>query len=96
MMWGDGWGDSWGSGWGAAGGVIMAVVMLAVLALIIVGIILLVRGLTRQDHVQPGPPQSAPPGLGSKTALQVLEERYARGEIQREEFLQRKQDLLGG
>ncbi|HEY4123422.1 MAG TPA: SHOCT domain-containing protein [Rhizomicrobium sp.] len=26
-------------------------------------------------------------------ALQILEERYARGEIQREEYLQKKQDL---
>jgi putative membrane protein len=74
----------------------MMVVMLAVVALIVVGIILLVRGLSRQDQVQPGPPQGPPPASGSKTAIQVLEERYARGEIGREEFVQRKQDLLGG
>lgn len=90
MMWG---GDN---GWGGAGGAVMAVVMLAVLVLIIVGIIFLVRGLTRHDYYQPGPPQGPPPGPSSRGALQVLEERYARGEIQREEFLQRKQDLLGG
>lgn len=75
----------------------MVVVMLAVLALIVIGIVLLVRGLTRHDHVQPGPSQGPPPpSTGSKIALQVLEERYARGDIQREEFLQRKQDILGG
>jgi putative membrane protein len=27
--------------------------------------------------------------------LDVLEERYARGEINREEYLQKKQDILG-
>ncbi|OFW57703.1 MAG: hypothetical protein A2133_08690 [Actinobacteria bacterium RBG_16_64_13] len=89
MMWG------WDNGWGA-GEVVMLVVMLAVLALIVVGIVLLVRGLTRHDQVQPGSPPQPVSGPNSGRALQVLEERYARGEIQREEFLQRKQDLLGG
>jgi putative membrane protein len=89
MMWG------WGDGWGGAGMALMWLVMLAVLALIVVGIVLLVRGLTRHDQVQPGPPQGPPGGPSKSSALQVLEERYARGEIQREEFLQRKQDLGG-
>jgi putative membrane protein len=90
MMWGG------GNGWGGAGGAIMVVVILAVLALLVVGIILLVRGLTRHDHVQAGSPQGPPPGPSKGGAMQALEERYARGEIRREEFLQRKQDLLGG
>jgi putative membrane protein len=92
MMWG------WGDGWGGAGRAVMVIIMLAILALIVAGIILLVRGLNRHDQAQQGPPQGQerPPDAGSGSALRVLEERYARGEIQREEFLQRKQDLLGG
>ena len=92
MMW-DG-----GFGMGGVGGVIGLVIMLAVLALIVVGVVFLARGLSgRQDHGQSGQPQGPPPvGPAPKAALQVLEERYARGEIDREEFLQRKQDLLGG
>jgi putative membrane protein len=92
MMWG------WGNGMGGAGGVVGIVVMLAVLALIVVGIVLLVRGLTgRHYYSEAGRSPEAPPvGTASKGALQVLEDRYARGDIDREEFLQRKQDLLGG
>jgi len=90
MMWG------WNDGWGGAGAAVMVVIMLAVLALIVVGIVFLVRGLTRHDQVQAAPPQQPVAGPSGGRALQVLEERYARGEIQREEFVQRKQDLLGG
>ncbi|MHB1345543.1 MAG: SHOCT domain-containing protein [Thermoleophilia bacterium] len=32
---------------------------------------------------------------GGSEALRILEERYARGDIEREEFLQRKADLGG-
>ena len=88
MMWNDGWGMG-------AGGVIWIVVMLAVLALIVVGIVLLVRGLSgRHYHGQVGYPQGPPSGSpGSRSALQILEERYARGDIDREEFQKRKADL---
>jgi putative membrane protein len=39
-----------------------------------------------------GPTSSAPE---STAALQILEERYARGEISREEYLRTKEDLHG-
>jgi putative membrane protein len=90
MMWG------WGNGWDGGGAPAMIVIVLAALALIVVGIILLFRGLSRQQHAGSVWTQAPPTGSAPKSALQVLEERYARGEIDREEFLQRKQDLLGG
>ena len=89
MMWG------WGNGWGGAGEAVMIVFLLAVLALIVVGIVLLVRGVSRHDYSQPSPPPGHPTGPAGRSSLQILEERYARGEIDREEFLQRKQDLSG-
>ena len=36
-----------------------------------------------------------PPQPGRSEALAILEARYARGEIQRDEYLQKKQDLNG-
>ena len=36
-----------------------------------------------------------PPPKGGSGALATLEERYARGEIQRDEYLQKKHDLGG-
>lgn len=88
MMWNDGWGMG-------AGGVIWIVIMLAVLALIVVGVVLLIRGLSgRQEYGQAGYTQGPPPGSpGPTSALQILEERYARGDIDQEEFLKRKADL---
>jgi putative membrane protein len=52
--------------------------------ILVVGIILLVRLLRRE------PQAGAPP---AETALDVLKKRYARGEIGKDEFEQKKRDI---
>jgi putative membrane protein len=53
-----------------------------------VAIIVLIVALFRGRRSYPYPDYRA-----RSQALQILEERYARGEIQRDEYLQKKQDL---
>jgi putative membrane protein len=86
---------SWGMGSGMAGGYGMglfgSIFMVGFWVLILAGLFLVVKWLVkgaRGGHV--GPMQS---GSG---ALEILEERYARGEIDRVEFEQKKRDLRGG
>jgi putative membrane protein len=67
--------------WGA-GGVVMMVMMLAFWALVIAGVVLGIRWIIHQG-----------PGSRSDSALAILRQRYARGEINREEFETKKRDL---
>lgn len=63
---------------------------LLILALVIAGIVALVRSAYGSGmHGIYGNGRSRSPGLD------VLEERYAKGEIQRDEYLQKKRDLGG-
>jgi putative membrane protein len=69
------------NGWGMGFGFIFWVLILAA---IVGGIVWLVRaqplaGSQRRD--------------GRSTGLELLEERYARGEISRDEYLQKKRDI---
>lgn len=58
---------------------------LAVLALIVVAVAWLVRSSSSSNQ-----------GKGqASSGLEILAERYARGEINREEYLGKKRDLLG-
>jgi putative membrane protein len=82
-------------------GVIWMLLMAGVWVAIIVGIIFLIRSATwgGGKRAQETPSVVAtPPAVsaakGSPEALRILEERYARGDIEREEFLQRRSDLL--
>ena len=55
--------------------------------LIIAGIVLLIRWLIEQ---------SRPSGAHKEdSALEILKKRYARGEISKEEFEEKKKDILG-
>jgi putative membrane protein len=67
--------DVWDSGWGILWGLAIAAFWIAVIAVIVV----VLRGVTRR-----------PDGVGGGSALELLEERYARGEVTRDEFLERR------
>ena len=62
------------------------ILWVVVIAAVIVGGVLLIRRLW---HV------GEPTGRERSSALDVLDARYARGEIEREDYLQRRRDLIG-
>lgn len=77
-MWGDmGYGWGWGMGF-------HMISMVLFWVLVILGIVVLVRwtGGT-STHAKPG----------SKSAIEILDERYARGEIGKAEFEEKRRDL---
>lgn len=74
--------EHWGWGWGMGFG---GLFMIFFWALVIVGFFVLIRWFADQS--------SWSKGGREKSALEILRERYARGEIQKEEYDQKKQDL---
>jgi putative membrane protein len=74
------WHPMWGM-WGAWGFGMM-LFMLLFWVLVIVGVVLGIRWLTTQGRES-----------RSDTALEILRQRYARGEINKEEFDAKKRDL---
>lgn len=75
--------------WGAGGGFGMGfgwLIMVLFWVLVIVGIVVLVRWLVAGSSRQ----SLEPP---KETALDVLKKRYAKGEIDRQEFEEKKRDL---
>ena len=78
-MWGDaGLGWGWGMGFG-----MISMVLLWVL--IILGIVVLAKWVGGSSASSGTP--------ASKTALDILNERYARGDIEKQEFEEKKRDL---
>jgi len=71
----------WGSGWGILG----VVHMVLWWVLILLGIAVLAKWLFGADARAPGAPGAS--------AMEILKERYARGEIGKDEFEQKKKDL---
>ena len=89
MMPGFGW---WDGGFGIVA-IIGIVLMVAFWALIIVGLVLGVRWLVRADRNSRLP---GGPGQSADEPLEILRQRYARGEIDDEEFERRKRTLTTG
>lgn len=100
----------WGPGDGRIGaaGWIGFALMIIFWILVVIAIVFFIRSVMRGSWRESGCPgippyrQGAPgpfgprPWVGGSDALRILEERYARGEIDRDEYLQKKADLLSG
>ncbi len=80
----NGHGHMWGGGW--AHWIFGPVMMILFIAVIVAVVVLIVRWLGGAGG---GATQAAKP----KAALDILEQRFARGEIDKEEFEQRRQTL---
>ncbi len=79
------WGDMAGMGWGMASGFFGSLHVVLWWVLLILGIAVLAKWLlagSARGEAKPG-----------DRALEVLRERYARGEIDKDEFEKRKRDL---
>ncbi len=75
-----GWhGNMMGGGWG----IFMIIFMLIFLGLVVAAVVLLVRYLSPHSRSTPT----------SDDALEILKRRYARGEIQKAEFEEKRKDL---
>lgn len=73
----------WGMGW--FGGIFMIIFWI----LIIIGLVLLIKWLLQSTKAESGRPHS-----NSSRAIDILRERYAKGEIDKQEFEDKKKDLL--
>lgn len=80
MMWGY---DGFGFGFGAGG---MGIGMVLFWGLIVFGIVMVARGFG-------GSSSAGEPRARDKTPRDILGERYARGDIDRSEFEQKRSDL---
>lgn len=77
--------QNWGWGYGGMPG-LGYIGMLLFWGLIVLGIVVLVRGLMRGGGGRRAEPEDS--------ALELLKRRYARGEIAKVEFEEKKRDLV--
>jgi len=73
----------WGMGWFGM------IFMLLFWVLVIIGLIFLIKWLIQNTRKGTGTSN------GGSRALEILKERYARGEINKQEFEEKKRDLMG-
>lgn len=81
-----------GSGWGIGAWMAMGVGMVVFWGLVILVVVALVRGSSRSRGHRTPP---MPPSAAGYTAIDYLDDRFARGEITQEEYLHMRDTLLG-
>jgi len=84
-----GYGPMWGGGW--SGWFFGPLMMIAMVGFAVVVVVLMVRWLGGTGHA--GPVVAPPPAPPGKTPLDILKERFARGEIDEEEYARRRRTL---
>lgn len=80
-------------GWGWLGAIFGLVILLLIAAVLTAGLVYLLRALR---HPQPGHPQPGRfnlPDESGGSARRILDERYARGEIDQDDYEQRRHVL---
>jgi putative membrane protein len=80
-------GNGWDHMMGWGGGMFGGIGMIFFWGVVIVLVVLLVRGFAG------GWPSASQPRQPGSTALDILKERYAKGEISKEEYEERKKTL---
>jgi putative membrane protein len=84
----------WDGSWGVGNWLLMGFGMLLFWALVVAGMVWLVHYIgNRQATGEPGVPLNEPTGAAPPSARDILDERYARGEISDEEYRTRR-DIL--
>jgi putative membrane protein len=75
-------------GWGWVGAILGLLILLLIVAVLVAGLVYLFRALRT-------PTGGENRATGSDRSLQILDERYARGEIDDDEYQQRRRALGG-
>jgi putative membrane protein len=63
------------------------VISIVLIGLAIVAVIALLRNINRRDRIQSV-------SVGENSAIEILKKRYASGDINKDEYEQKKKDLL--
>lgn len=79
------WGGYGGYGWGMGGGIGMIIAILFWTVLLIAVVVIAISLVRKSGSSQPLSPK--------ETALDILKQRYAHGDIGKQEFEEKKRDL---
>ena len=84
---------NWNGDWGVGNWLLMGFGMLVFWVLVVAGLVWLVRATPHRQAVPPPPSLREPAGAARQSAREILDERYARGEIGDDDYRTRRDTL---